>query len=385
MRLSYSSISTYQNCPLAYKFRYVDKLPTKRTPQLSYGSSLHAILAYFYDVPHAKPCSLNHLLEHFPNVWESQGYEDSSEEQTYFEHAKEVLAQFYHTNVENFQIPIALEHKFQIELTSCTLTGIIDRVDQLPSGSYEIIDYKTNRKLPPESKIHNDLQLSIYHLACKEVWGAEPDKLSLYFLIPNQKISTRRSVNDIQKTKSIIAKVCKDIEAERFQPRENSLCPWCDFQAYCPHHKHEFPEQEITFSTEGSVEDALDIENVVNEFISIREKAKDLSAHLSELKQVIHSYFETKNASYIHSAKGAVFRNKRVTQTYNVDKLRQILQPQGLWEHITTVDSTLLKQLINSEDSSEELKMQIQSAVESEEINYTLHVKESKPIKQQNG
>src|SRR6266542_6621774 len=44
IRLSYSSISTYELCPLQYKFRYIDKRPERRTPALGFGESLHEAL-----------------------------------------------------------------------------------------------------------------------------------------------------------------------------------------------------------------------------------------------------------------------------------------------------------------------------------------------------
>ena len=372
MRLSYSSISTYQNCPLAYKFRYIDRLPTKRTRYLSFGSSLHAILAYFYEAASVKPPSLDRLLEYLPQVWESEGYSDSSEEQTYFEQAKKVLSQFYHTNISDLQIPVALEHKFAIELDCCTLTGIIDRVDRLPNGGYEVIDYKTSRKLPPKAKIHTDLQLSIYHLACQELWEAEPIRLSLYYLMPNTKRSTKRSKSDIDKTKSLIAGVRKDIEDEKYEPKENSLCPWCDFQDHCP-----IREQTSTpATTTGSTQNSSSIEDRVAEFFSIKQKLKDYQTQLHALEQDIHFYCHEKKKNCLSFQEGEILRSKRVIQSFNVDKLRDILKPQGLWEEVVTVDSERLKRLIKSKDLDKSLKDEIRAAIETEEISYNLYAKE---------
>ena len=55
MKISYSAISSYQTCPLAYKFQYVDRLPTAPSPALSFGQSLHEVLRWFYDVPTEDP------------------------------------------------------------------------------------------------------------------------------------------------------------------------------------------------------------------------------------------------------------------------------------------------------------------------------------------
>ena len=41
MRLSYSAINTYQNCPLMYKFGYIDKMPTKPNEKMWFAADRH--------------------------------------------------------------------------------------------------------------------------------------------------------------------------------------------------------------------------------------------------------------------------------------------------------------------------------------------------------
>src|SRR4030095_10819190 len=44
MRLSYSSINTYETCPAKFKFQYEDRVPQARSAALSFGDSLHRAL-----------------------------------------------------------------------------------------------------------------------------------------------------------------------------------------------------------------------------------------------------------------------------------------------------------------------------------------------------
>ncbi len=92
-----------------------------------------------------------------------------------------------------YRIPAALEFRFTVEVEGVPIAGTIDRLDRIPGGGYEIIDYKTNRRLPPMSRVEQDLQLSIYWLAAQQVWGIEPEKLTLYFLLPGQRMTTTRT------------------------------------------------------------------------------------------------------------------------------------------------------------------------------------------------
>ena len=174
MRLSYSSIDTYETCPAKFKFAYEDRLPRHPSPALSFGDSLHRALQCFHNRPVPVPPAREELLEMLDAVWVSDGYRDASEERTYRDHARQVLMQYHLENAERYRIPVALEFRFTIEIEGVQVNGMIDRMDRLPGGGYEIIDYKTNRRLPPQAQVDRDLQLSMYHLAAREVWGIEP-------------------------------------------------------------------------------------------------------------------------------------------------------------------------------------------------------------------
>ncbi len=179
IRLSYSSINTYEQCPLQYRYRYVDRLEWEPKPALSFGNSLHEALEWFYSVKTPHPPDLAELLSRLSSVWVKEGYADEAEEGRYFEHAQEVLTTFYRANVGRFRMPVAVEQRFQLELEGFVLTGKIDRMDRHDDGSYEILDYKTNRKLPPRNKLAVDLQLPIYQYAAGQVWGVVPGQTDL--------------------------------------------------------------------------------------------------------------------------------------------------------------------------------------------------------------
>jgi RecB family exonuclease len=234
MRLSYSSINTYETCPAKFKFQYEDRVPQARSAALSFGDSLHRALHLFHNRPVPVPPSIGELHDMLEASWVSEGFGDASEEQTYRDHGRQVLSQYHRENAENYRIPAALEFRFTIEVEGVALSGVIDRMDRIPGGGYEIVDYKTNRRLPPQSRIDQDLQLSIYHMAAKEIWGIEPERLTLYYLLPGQRMTTVRTPSDIDELRRRIAIVAERIEAGKFEARQNPLCDWCDYQALCP-------------------------------------------------------------------------------------------------------------------------------------------------------
>jgi len=53
-RFSYSSASRYRQCPLSWRFKYVDRLPDPAGPPAVIGSFVHSCLEHFYQRPGAE-------------------------------------------------------------------------------------------------------------------------------------------------------------------------------------------------------------------------------------------------------------------------------------------------------------------------------------------
>jgi putative RecB family exonuclease len=235
MRLSYSAVSSYEKCPLSYRFQYVDGLEVEPTPYLSFGRSMHAALEWLYRREIPEPPTLESLLEYLDTCWESVGYPSLDEERSYLNNAREVLTHYYYTNLEDFRLPVAVEERFELDMQDFVLSGVIDRVDCNPDGTYEILDYKTSRRLPELSRLREDLQLPIYQLACSEVWGITPSKLTFYYLIPNRRYTTKPYDGiAMSRVKERMLRVASSISSGDFPATPNRLCPWCSFEDICP-------------------------------------------------------------------------------------------------------------------------------------------------------
>jgi ATP-dependent helicase/DNAse subunit B len=70
--ISHSAITTYQQCPLRYRFKYVDGLPeTVVSSALIFGGAIHSALEFhFTELLHGnEPPSLDQLLDAFQEAW----------------------------------------------------------------------------------------------------------------------------------------------------------------------------------------------------------------------------------------------------------------------------------------------------------------------------
>jgi RecB family exonuclease len=333
MRLSYSSINTYETCPAKFKFQYEDRIPQSTSPALAFGDSLHRALHLFHNRPVPVPPSLDELLDMLELSWVSDGFADGSEERMYRDHGRQVLSEYHRENAPGYRIPAALEFRFTIHVEGVELSGVIDRMDRIPGGGYEIIDYKTNRRLPPQARIDRDLQLSVYHLAATEVWGIEPERLTLYYLLPGQKMTTTRTRRDVDELRRRIGTVAERVAAGKFEPRQNPLCDWCEYQSLCPlfRHRHEQAQGDPTPR----------MTEIVDEWIALKRQVRTAYRRFDELVPLINAFADEHGYRRLFGSDGAAIdrRPQHVTAPIE-EEVRAILEPLGLWEGVLSIDRT---------------------------------------------
>jgi RecB family exonuclease len=369
VRLSYSSINTYETCPAKYRFQYEERLPTASSPALTFGDVLHRALFRFHDRPVPVAPSLEELQGFLDDEWSDEGYRDPGEESLYRDHARQVLTDYYRENSAQFRIPAALEFRFTIEVEGVALSGVIDRMDRIPGGGYEIIDYKTGRRLPPQARIDQDLQLSVYYLAAKEIWGIEPEKLTLYFLLPGQRMTTTRTAADADALRRRIATVSERIAAGKFEPRQNPLCDWCDFQARCPLFRHKYDR--------AGGDPAPNMSAVVDEWIGLKRQDWETYRRLEDLKALINSFSEEHGYQRLFGSDGsAIDRRAQHVTAPDTDRIRRILEPLGLWDRVLSVDPKKLSDLIESRALPPDVEDDLLASREEVRTQYALYLKE---------
>lgn len=306
MKLSYSQISTYQNCPLQYRFRYVEDRPSLPGASLSFGKSVHAALEWLYSEPTLMLPSCEQLVEHLEQCWISEGFSSSEEEARYFYQARAALELYYRNHVlarpDDFRLPAALEYKFRVDLGFCDLTGVIDRLDRLPSGRFEVIDYKTNRRLPPARRLAEDLQLPLYHMAAERLWEVEVERVSFHYLLLDHRHSMLVTAERIETALAEVERVAGLIARGEFDPCRNNLCPWCDYLEDCP-----LMAGRVLPRRGASSLPALDIGQAVDELVLTHLQVSRNLARVEGLKRIVESYMSDKGVSRVGGSRGVAY------------------------------------------------------------------------------
>lgn len=224
-QFSYSGLSTYLECWLAYKFAFVDKLSQIINPKASLWSNLHQALSKFYKEIRARNTTYR-LFEH-------EEANDLSLLLSFTNdlNAKKILTDFYLCNQGHLWTPLLLEEAFKFNINDIVITWRFDRIDLVSNREVEIIDYKSSRWTKPLDGFN--FQLCLYALSLIEM-NYRPVKASLYFLDTNEKISFDISNQNLEKAKTVIISTVAQIKAGIFIASVSNKCQYCNFLKKCP-------------------------------------------------------------------------------------------------------------------------------------------------------
>ena len=229
--LSASDIETYRLCPLKYKFARVFRIPQEPTINQRFGILLHQVLERFHA---GDGGTLEHLMHLFEASWRRNGFGDSNDDLQFREKAVAALHRYWEEDRAGDARPAWVERSFSFKLGPHLLRGRVDRVDRLPDGSYELIDYKTGR---PKSaaELREDVQLSLYQMGAREAWGVETSAQSYYYVLAGEKVPVRHSEEELERVRGTVQEIADGIMAHEFEPRPSpDLCPFCDYRIVCP-------------------------------------------------------------------------------------------------------------------------------------------------------
>jgi DNA helicase-2/ATP-dependent DNA helicase PcrA len=136
------------------------------------------------------------------------------------------------------QVPLYTERPFLLSIEEFVVSGRIDAVYGTPGGPWEIVDYKTGRRPPPDDPT-TALQLDVYALACVEVWRKRPEDLTVTYLYLSSGEEDSRPAGDPALTGERVLASLRAMADGRFDATPGEQCRWCDFLSFCgPGRKH---------------------------------------------------------------------------------------------------------------------------------------------------
>ena len=253
---SYSKMEVFKNCPLQYRYKYIEKKYSQDTSiALELGSLCHYVLEQkgkmivsgetvdyekLNDIlmngvtetdekTKEELLGVNQLKRKYFEVWHEA---DNASGASYDEKIK-LFDKVLHNEMEETDWkPTYFEKPFEFVWDNkVILKGFIDRIDT-KEGQYKTVDYKTSKKVYEQSKLATSLQFGVYALAILNEFGVLPIESEYRFILIDDKqyALTKGWENRLIKA---MDKVFGDIEASEkksvFVPKPSPLCHWCNF------------------------------------------------------------------------------------------------------------------------------------------------------------
>jgi DNA helicase-2/ATP-dependent DNA helicase PcrA len=250
-KFSFTQLKAFESCPLQYKFQHILRLPVSGRSSFSFGQSIHLTLQRFFALaiervgkrqadlfggaaPKKPVVSIEELQKIYSESFIDDWFEDKNQKEEYFENGLRALKAYFESVKDDLPVPLYLEKGFNLKIGAHTFTGKIDRIDELPDGTVEIIDYKTG-KSKAEEKIEKD-QLLIYQLAAQnpQILDKKVSALSYLYIEDNKKVSFLGEEKELEKLKEKILGTIQEIGASAFAPTPGEFkCRHCDYKSIC--------------------------------------------------------------------------------------------------------------------------------------------------------
>jgi putative RecB family exonuclease len=249
--LSPSSSSSFKQCPLAFKFSYIDRLPEPPSPWTTKGTLVHRALELLLDrpaderTPDAAQADLaTARVELAPHPDFADLHLSDEEWEKFDADASKLVEKYFLLEDPRTVRPIGLELKLEADLGSAhggaRLRGIIDRLELDEHGELVVTDYKTG-SVPSEFFEAKSLSgVHMYALMCERMLGRRPARVQLYYLSKPEAIiatPTDQSIIGVERrTGALYQAIRSACERDDFRPKPGRLCDFCTFKPYCPAH-----------------------------------------------------------------------------------------------------------------------------------------------------
>ena len=236
---SHSKLSTFEQCQLKFKYRYLDKIILEtKSIEAFLGTIVHDTLEWLYIIKSKENRipNIEKIIEYYANKWEEDDNENviiikkGLTKKDYFNKGIKFILDYYTKHKPFDEKTIGIEKRIVIELSKSKghkIQGFIDRlVHNSEKDEYEIHDYKTSNFLPRKSKFDTDRQLALYSIGIKELFGEDKNVILVWhYLAHNIKICSQRTNEQLEQLKKEILELIDKIESTtEFPPNKSALC-----------------------------------------------------------------------------------------------------------------------------------------------------------------
>src|SRR6185312_16103866 len=252
--MNVTSLNNYLDCPLAFYYKNLVRIPSGKSENLEFGSAVHFALQKIFEEMQKDPKqefpSKEKMLGYFD--WYMKRHRENFTQQAFdrrMEQGEIVLGDYYDYYINDFNKIVAVERNIKNVVNGIPIKGKIDKME-FNGKEVNVVDYKTGdvnsdytkkKLIPPNEKQPNggdywrqavfykilidNMDGKDWKVASSEFDFVEPDKVKGF-----QKRKIFIEPADITTVKQQITEVWNQIQAHNFYTgcgKED--CRWCNF------------------------------------------------------------------------------------------------------------------------------------------------------------
>ncbi len=392
---SHSRLETFENCPLRYRFEYIDGI--RRDTQgieAFVGSLFHETMEKLYKDLKCKIYTLEDLLAFYEDRWKKKygpavtiTRKDRSPGD-YRRLGRKFIEDYYrrYHPFDHGRL-LALEKSITFDLApdgGYKMRGFIDRIVQADDDTYEIHDYKTSGTLPGQAKLDSDRQLALYQLGLEQTWDdCKRVKLVWHYVAFDKQMTSSRTPKQLESLKADTIRLIDRVEANRdFEPRETFLCDWCAYPDLCPRKKHLYAVSELPankYLEESGVKLVNEFTRLKAEKAKLDAKVKAIETEMENVKEAAIGYAEREKVEVISGGGHKLTVKERLKvscppkRTAERKALEDVLHEGGKWDEVSTVDTFALADAVKKDSWGKGLLEKVKGLVKMETRKQVTH------------
>ncbi|MCI4349192.1 MAG: PD-(D/E)XK nuclease family protein [Thermoplasmata archaeon] len=373
--LSYSSVRTYLECPLRWKFLYVDGLSEAPKGYFSFGRTVHTVLEELVR-PLVEPAqriprpgqaqrtldrwraageapsssrlmSEDELEALYLRSWVSDGYVSTEEEERYRTLGAELLRSYRDLLAKSPPTPVAIEEHLEADWNGIPIHGYVDRIDRTPSGGLEILDYKTSRELRHEDARDSD-QLGLYQVLVERNFSAPVEALTLYHLRSFRPLSVPpKPQAQLDALHERVGQARDGMRSQSYEPTPGRQCQRCEFQARCPEFRS-VPESERER-----------LERLVDQYRELRTEESRVGGELRRIAEELHHAAEDLGVHRIPGSRETLHRRRESSKEFPLEAFRTVLARHGISERLASAEPAALEGLARDPAIGAEIRKEL--------------------------
>ncbi|OGR97220.1 MAG: hypothetical protein A2016_03195 [Elusimicrobia bacterium GWF2_62_30] len=369
LAFSYSKMSLYEECPLKYKFKYIDKIKEEPKYYFAFGKSVHTALEFMYAVKAPPFPTVDEVCEAFRQDWNlksylEKGYRTEQRADDDYKKGVAMLRAYYEHNRVRLAPPFLLEYSTDVETDGLLVRIIADKIEYLGGGQVLITDYKTGKDVKRQpsqlymyqkiAELDPRLKEKIAETYGQKVSNVRISKM-LYYHVPTNKeyFFERADDREIGGFWERVLGVADSIRGLKFDPTPGEMqCSWCDYKKLCPN----FSGGHKVLQPQAGPADPVEV--LVDRYGRLKERMDELQVQLDAVAEDLGRAAKD-GGEYAGSQYTAQVKKNSKWEFKNREAVIGVLNQFELYQKALTLTLTGIIGVLESEALPEEARKKL--------------------------